>query len=382
MQALGMGDVDASRTIADEVEAAIAAGSADRCCAMAGRVGSLFAASAGTFDLEQHALFADIFERLVNTIELRALADASARIALAELSAQLAPVSQAPVSIIRRLARSEDIAVAGPVLSESPRLTASDLTELARTKSEKHLLAIAGRWWLQEVVSDALLARRYPSVSHRLMKNPGARISAAGFAAIIGQAVGDPDLAVITGIRADLPADLRLNLLRGATEAVRARLLSSAPPHLYEEIRAAIAAASAGTARDMSRSRDFVGAKLTTARLKKEGNLSEAAVYEFAIQRRYEETIAALAELSKSSIELVRPLMQSLRSDGILVPCKAAGLRWETVHAVVDSRFMSGATHPDELDKLRSKYHALTAEEAHRLLKLWTVRSVAPPKKP
>jgi hypothetical protein len=103
---------------------------------------------------------------------------------------------------------------------------------------------------------------------------------------------------------------------------------------------------------------------------------------ELFAERRYEETIAALAELSKSSIEVVRPLMQSLRSDGILVPCKAAGLRWETVHAVLDSRFMSGATHPDELDKLRTKYNALTAEEAHRLLKLWTVRLDAPPKKP
>jgi hypothetical protein len=38
---------------------------------------------------------------------------------------------------------------------------------------------------------------------------------------------------------------------------------------------------------------------------------------------------------------------------------------------------MSGATNPDELAKLKSKYAALTADEAHRLLKLWAVRSVA-----
>lgn len=376
-----MSDIDASRTIADEVEAAIAAGSADRCCAMAERVGSLYAASAAQFDLEQHALFAEVFDRLVNTIELRALADVSSRVALAELSAQLAPVPQAPLSIIRRFAFHADIAVAGPVLAESPRLTAPDLIEIAETKSEGHLLAIAGRWWLQEVVSDALLARRYPSVSHRLMKNPGARISAAGFSTVIAQALGDPDLAVITGIRADLPADLRLQLLRSATEAVRARLLSSAPPHLYEEIRSAIAAATAGAAREMSRHRDFAGAKLTAARLKKEGNLSEATLHDFAVQRRYEETIAALAELSRSSIEVVRPLMQSLRSDGIIVPCKAAGLQWQTVRAILDSRFMSGETSPDELDKLKRKYSALSSDEAHRLLKLWTVRSVALPPK-
>jgi len=72
---------------------------------------------------------------------------------------------------------------------------------------------------------------------------------------------------------------------------------------------------------------------------------------------------------------VVRPLMQSLRNDGILVPCKAAGLKWETVTAVLDSRFMSGSTGPDELAQLERKFAALTADEAHRLLKLWTVRS-------
>jgi uncharacterized protein (DUF2336 family) len=365
----------ANLRIADQVEAALAAGSAERCCEMAERVTALFVASAASFDLEQHALFTDIFERLVNTIELRALVDVSARIALAEMSAQLAPVSQAPTAVIRRLARHDEISIAGPVLSESPRLGVDDLIEIARNKSEQHLLAIAGRWWLQEVVSDELVKRSYRSVSRRLIKNPGARISPAGFVAIVAQAADDPELAIDTGIRADLPSELRRKLLHGATEAVKARLLSRAPPHLYEEIRSAITAASAGTDREMSRPRDFAGAKLLAVRLKKNDKLTEGMLLEFARQRRYEETTAVLAELSRSSVEVVRPLMQSLRSDGILVPCKAAGLQWETVTAVLDSRFMSGATSPDELAKLKDKYGLLSADEAHRLLKLWTVRS-------
>jgi uncharacterized protein (DUF2336 family) len=344
---------------------------------MAERVTALFVASAASFDLEQHALFADIFERLVNTIELRALADISARIALAELSTQLAPMSQAPAAVIRRLAHHDEISVARPVLSESPKLSADELIEITRTKSEQHLLAIAGRWWLQEIVTDALLKRGHRSVSLRLIRNPGARFSAAGFAAIVRDALGDPELAVETGIRTDLPSELRRRLLRGATEAVKARLLSRAPPHLYEEIRNAITTAAAETDRELSRARDFAGAKLQAARLKKEGRLTEPVLLEFARQRRYEETIAVLAELSQSSLEVVRPLMQSLRSDGILIPCKAAGLQWETVVAVLDSRFVSGATAAEELPKLKGKYAALSSDEAHRLLKLWAVRSAS-----
>jgi len=365
-------------TIAEEVQTAIAAGSAERCSDVARRVASLFISAAGRLDIEQHALFADVFERLVNTIELRALADVSARVALAELSAQLAPVPQAPAGLIRRLAYHDDIAVAGPVLSESPRLSSEDLIEIAKTRGEKHLIAVAGRWWLQEVVTDALLARRYPGVSRQLMKNPGARVSSAGFAVIVAQAAGDTELTIAAGIRADLPAALRRTLLQGATEEVRARLLASAPPHLYEEIRAAIAAAAAGAERDMSRGRDFGGAKLTIAQLKKAGQLNDAALREYALQRRYAETIAALAELSGSSIELVRSLMQSLRSDGILIPCKAAGLEWATVTAVLDSRYVAGATGADELAKLKTKYLALETDEVSRMLKLWTVRAVSP----
>ena len=191
---------------------------------------------------EQIELFGDVLERLIKTIEIRALADVSARIALAEMSTQLASVKQAPPGVIRRLARHDEITIARPVLTESARLTPEDLVELAETKGEQHLLAISGRWWLNEVVTDALLKRHYPSVSLRLVSNPGAKMSAAGYAIVLKQAETDPALAVETGIRVDLPVDLRQQLLRSATEAVRARLLSRAPPHMFEEIRDAIAA--------------------------------------------------------------------------------------------------------------------------------------------
>jgi uncharacterized protein (DUF2336 family) len=360
-------------SIADEVETAIAAGSTEKCTETVGRVTALFLASAGSYSDEQIELFGNVFERLVNTIELRALADVSARIALAELSSQLAPVARAPAAIIRRLARHEEISIAGPVLTESPRLSDHDLVEIAKTGGEKHLIAIAGRWWLQQIVTDSLLARRFPSVSRRLVNNPGARVSAVGFTLIVSQAASDPELAVATGIRADLPAELRGQLLRSATEAVKSRLLSRAPPFLFEEIRAAISTASAGVERELSRGGDFTAAKTLIAQLKKDGILHEVTLLGFARQKRYEETVVALAILSKSSVEIVRPLMQSLRSDGILVPCKVAGLNWETVHAVLDSRFSAGVTDEDELAKLRRQFAVLTIGEAHRLLRLWTV---------
>jgi len=363
--------------IVDEVETAINTGSAEKRLETIKRVTDLFLSSAVKLNGEQIELFDNVLERLIKTIELRAIADISARIALTEMSEKLAPIAQAPPSVIRRLARNDEIAIAGPVLTESARLGTEDLLEIAETKGEQHLLAISGRWWLKEVITDALLERRYPAVSRRIINNPGARVSASGFAIVVAQAESDPELAVETGIRVDLPSELRQQLLREATGAVRSRLLSRAPPHLFEEIRTAIAAVSAGVNREMSKVRDFAAATRFIALLSEKGELNEATLFGFAKQRKYEETVAALAELSQCTIEVIRPLMQSLRDDGVLIPCKAAGLSWETVHAVLESRFATGRMGPLELSQAQGQFVKLTTENARRLLRFWQVRSTS-----
>jgi uncharacterized protein (DUF2336 family) len=365
----------ADMSIVDEVETALSIGSAKKRLETVKRVTDLFLSSAGSYNAEQIELFDKLLERLVKTIEIRAIADVSARIALAELSAELAPVSRAPPSAVRRLARNNDITVAGPVLRESARLSAEDLIEVAELKSEQHLLAIAGRWWLKEVVTDALLARHYPSVSRRLINNPGARVSAAGFAIVVAQAESDPELAVETGIRVDLPPTLRNQLLRNATDTVRARLLSRAPACLFEELRNTIATITAGVSRDMSKLHEFSEAQRLVRSLEDKGELNEAALFGFAKQRRYEETVAALARLSQSSIDVIRPLMQSLRDDGMLIPCKAAELNWRTVSAVLECRFATGSMSSLELAKLQKQFANMDTENARRLLRLWQVRT-------
>lgn len=366
---------DVEFSVVDEVETAINNGTAEKRLETIKRVTDLFLASAESFNSKQIELFGDVLERLIKTIEIRAIADVSVRIALAEMSSQLAPVPQAPPSVVRRLAGNDEITVARPVLTESACLSTEDLVEIAKTKGEQHLLAMSGRWWLKEVVTDVILARRYPSVSRRIVNNPGARVSAAGFAIVVAQAEADPELAVETGIRVDLPLELRHQLLRSATEAVRARLLSRAPPHVFEEIRSAIATVSAGINREMSKVREFTAAQRLVARLRDNGELKEATLFEFAKRRKYEETVAALAALSHSTIEVIRPLMQSLRDDGVLVPCRVAGLSWETVHAVLESRLATGSMGPHELANARSQFGKMTAENARRLLRFWQVRS-------
>src|SRR5467141_2697036 len=136
---------DAELSIFEEVRTTIDTGSAEKHLETIKRVTDLFLSSAGSFNGEQIDLFGDLLERLIKTIELRAIADVSARIALAEMSIQLAPVAQAPSSVIRRLAMNDQIAVGGPFWPDFALLSTEDLIEIAETKGEQHLLAISGR---------------------------------------------------------------------------------------------------------------------------------------------------------------------------------------------------------------------------------------------
>ena len=134
---------DAELSIVDEVETALNIGSAEKRLETIKRVTDLFLSSAGSLNAEQIELFDNVLERLIKTIELRAIADISARIALAEMSEKLAPIAQAPPSVIRRLARNDEIAVAGPVLAESARL---EHRRFGRNRGDKRRAAPAGHF--------------------------------------------------------------------------------------------------------------------------------------------------------------------------------------------------------------------------------------------
>jgi hypothetical protein len=125
----------------------------------------------------------------------------------------------------------------------------------------------------------------------------------------------------------------------------------------------------------MSRVRDFTAARHFMTKLRENGELDEAALFGFAQQKKYEETVAALAELAQSTIEVIRPLMQSLRDDGLLVACRAAGLSWETTSAILGCRYSTGSLGADELANAKIHFDGITAENARRLLTFWQVRS-------
>ena len=150
--------------------------------------------------------------------------------ALVHLSEALCTTNLAPNRTVRELAFHDNPEIAAPVLQNSSRLTESELIEIASTKSQRHLLAIAGRPALNETLTDALLRQGDSNVSNALARNAGAKFSECGYATLVGRAESDENLTEKLGLRLDLPANLLLELITKATDIVRARFLTASRP--------------------------------------------------------------------------------------------------------------------------------------------------------
>src|SRR5262249_12410606 len=279
--------MSASPSLIPELEEVIQNGTPERRAETLKRITAFFLDGASRFNDDHVRLFDEGFSRLIAEIETKARS---------ELSHHLAHMRNAPVDVVRSLARDDDIDVAGPVLKQSPRLADADLVDIAQTKSQAHLLAISGRPGIAEPVTDVLVRRGDQEVVRSVADNPEARISEGGFFTLVERAEKDGVLAEKVGLRPDIPPRLFRDLLLKATEVVQQRLLASAKPETQAEIRRVLAKVS-NEVGARAAPRDYAAAKRTVEALRQEGKLNESALVDFAKQARCEETVASLSVL-------------------------------------------------------------------------------------
>jgi uncharacterized protein (DUF2336 family) len=185
-------------SLAEELEAVAASGSAARRSDILSRVTDLFVHDAGRYSPEQVGLFGDVMARLARGM------GAPARARLAE---RLAPIAIAPANVIAMLALDEDVTVAGPVLLRSERLSERDLLLIAGSKDQPHLSALAGRKSLSPPVTDMLIARGDQAVLGALIRNRAARFSAAGWRRLHERTRADEALTAELARRSEEDAD-------------------------------------------------------------------------------------------------------------------------------------------------------------------------------
>lgn len=348
-----------------EIESAIRSGSESQRADSLRKVTGLFLASHELFSDRQLDVFDRVLCNLVEKIETRALA---------ELSEKLAPIANAPNDIVQKLARHDEIRVAGPVLTRSRRLSVEDLTEIASSKSQEHLLAISSRAGLESLIADILIARGDGMVISSLLKNTGATISNQGFSALIAKAEANESLAEQIGRRLDIPLNLFRELLARATAAVRAKLAAISRPESQEEIDTMISKIADDVAVEEATPRDFSVAHRSLLALKERGELNQQTVLSYVRGRKYEELVVGLALLCGLPFATIDGLMNAERADGLLIPCKSAGFDWASTKTILKNRPSWKVISESEAQALFADFVKLSSSTANRICRFWAVR--------
>ncbi len=348
-----------------ELDEIIRHGDAKRRAEAARRIAELFFEGAAKLRPSHVDLFDEILIDLVPHAEL---------VARAELAERLSLLANAPRVLVGRLARENEIVVAGPLLRRSPVLDEDALIEIARVKGQGHLLAMAERKTLSSDITDVMVERGDREVVRRAAANAGALFSESGYSELIRRSGQDGVLTLTVGQRADLTDERLKELLAGSLDVIRRRLFDIVKPERQDAIKQAMAEITGAPERAGSK-RDFATAQRTILALHEAGDLSEAALLNFAKAYRYEEAVAALAAMSGVKIGTLDNLISGDRYDPVLILGKAIGLEWATVRALILMRLgPNRAPVATDIENARLNFSRLMPSTAERVVGFWKTR--------
>jgi len=356
-----------------EVDGSISNASPGRRADMLRKITDLFINGCDEFTGEDISVFDDVIIRLAAEIEQ------SAR---ALLSRRLAPLRNSPPEIIRVLAFDDAIEVAGPVLTQSARLDDKTLVEIAKTRGQKHMLAISERASLSELVTDALVELGDREVMINTVDNFGAAISDTGFSTLVRRSDGDDTLVELVGSRPEIPSPLLVTLVTKASAAVRAKL-EAAHPMAKAEIQLAVTeAAGRVESRMTSTLFDYTVAMATVEALQRSGKLDEAALAAFAKSGSCNEVTAALALICNLPLQFVERAMTRDRSETLVVLARAIGLSRSTVNEILLLRAKRGFLAQGEIVQRLARFDRLQSATAQEIMRLHRSRAQINPSIP
>jgi uncharacterized protein (DUF2336 family) len=156
---------------------------------------------------------------------------------------------------------------------------------------------------------------------------------------------------------------------------VQQRLLEGAKPEMQVAIRHILAEISLkASEKPELGSRSYSAARSFVSVLAQSGRLSVNGLQNFANSGRFEEVVAALAELSAVPMDIVDRVMHGDCLDPFLVLCKAKGFDWSLVRSLILIRRSCHKLSPQELAQACQDYNMLSRSTADRVLRFWQIR--------
>jgi uncharacterized protein (DUF2336 family) len=313
----------------------------------------------GRYTDEEIWVFGEVIGRLAEEIEVGVRA---------KLAGQLARIDCAPAQLINKFASEDAIEIAGPVLRYSEQLDVRTLVAHAKTKDQRHLLAISQRRSLPEPVTDVLVARGDEAVARSVANNSGAQFSESGFLNLIKRSGNDGVLAQQIGLRKDIPRHLFQQLISKASDEIRKKL-EAERPDMMDEVDAVVAEVTASLHSKFGpASPRYFAAKRLVAAKHRLGELQERSIHEFARSHKIEETIVGLALLCSLPADVVERALTGKSRDLLLIIAKAADFSWETTMALLFLGAPGFQISGRDLDQQRDQFARLHVSSSQDVL--------------
>jgi hypothetical protein len=256
----------------------------------------------------------------------------------AEFVRRLADNPNLPRNLAVRLAQDE-IIVARSVLARSLALDDGSLERLVRSQSQAHLLAIATRARLSEMVTSALVECGDDEVVGTVVSNGGAHFSAETLSVLAQRAKTNPALCERLATRDDLPEAIMAAIVSLVGKAVEAKL---ATPDPDADRRVRLAFGSGGHLTGVAADADDQPKSRPLDVLIDQMEQGLLALDEAIIELADADEAAAIGKLLERRIELqphtlVRAIFAECE-EPITLFCRAAGMHLNGFSAVLRMR--------------------------------------------
>lgn len=332
-------------------------------------VANLFASTEGARSYRAVEAFVDIVDRLLDKIA------ADGRAALSE---RLAPCEGTPRPIAERLARDDDLAVAGPMLRRSPALTDTVLVDIASTMSQGHLDAIARRDRISARVTDVLLEHGDRSVLRTVIGNDGASFSKDGFEKLAEKAASDREIAERLFHRTDLPADAADRFFSGLNGDIKERLWALAATD------ASLAANLVGQAVSLARecaeaneARPSLDARAIAIAVRAGDMSIDRAVEDLVGQGRMNDVAFVLSKVSEFPVDEVHGAMAKADLTGLAVICRGVGVSRATFGHFARAMVKRLSLPNSHAAHFEQTYDAIDRATVDRITRFLSVRRTA-----
>jgi uncharacterized protein (DUF2336 family) len=312
-------------------------------------------------DDEQVAQYDEVLCQLAELVEVEA------RTHVAKL---LAPLERAPGNVVNKLANDE-IDVAQPLLEFSNVLSDDDLIDIVSTRSGAHRVAIAGRTVVPERVGEAIVEHGGSPSVVRLAANKQAELTPSTVERLVVRASTDAALASNLRGRTDIDwnslrsqiSDAGQKVLEtlGETRAVDPVTAGKVSAVVYNRMRNAVGFSA----------HDWKVAYNQVKALADRQQLDERALLRFVRFGYGHHAAAALTVMLRVQPEVMVKWLAAQDYVAITVALRAMGVSPDLFEALIS--VMPWRDMPTDADKanVRSRFEALTAEEAQGIFELW-----------